>query len=648
MADIDVIRTPGNRSDVFILIDAPPSVYTARAAGAVNKNGWRLGFSGGSGTLTDCLADMPILVGSSAGAADKGVLRIRKDASGGDTQFYVGADPAVVVAANDYLTVLNDFPLWAKHPVGVLMDVDVAYSDQFSSFRPTPWMNGRVRVIRAGETTGFDGSGSWALGSSISGYAWTFSGASSTTGTNTATPTATYEVSGRYRVKLVATAANGKTATAWGWVYVLGPNLAAEADALVDNIDLTYDAGGRARVTMLDRPTIRDGARAILFSDDWYQDTRQSFGPAAYAENILLAGQIIGETIQRTPATNRVEFDVAGPIEVMSSLACLPAGLVDAAFPTDEGVTLPAWSKVSGLTAAKGLHYLIHHRSNLAKVADVRVEDFGWAVPKLSGAAENLLGQLNDFGGRAALAVSADRLGRIFIERDSQLLAPASRAATPTVFELIDRDWQDELSIVRRQRGELAMAEVEGSVYSGGQLTPTGGRSPGNMPAHWGDRDDLDEIYTNTQAQMLQLAGLLAGSKNAEIEAITASLAYHNRLVDVAPRQYVTATVDGEALDCIPRRVTFRHDRKSGFIRTELELEPVGEQWPAVAIDYPGEGLPPNDPPPEPPEPPEPPDDPGPPDDPEPSASDAVVATGADVRTTGDLEEASPTWVTEL
>ena len=80
---------------------------------------------------------------------------------------------------------------------------------------------------------------------------------------------------------------------------------------------------------------------------------------------------------------------------------------------------------------------------------------------------------------------------------------------------------------------------------------------------------------------------------------------------------------------------------------TQLELEPEGEEWPAVQIDYPGDGEPPIPPPPTPP--PSPPPGPPPPDPPpEPSGVDAVVATTSDVRTTNDLDQASPTWTTEI
>ena len=83
----------------------------------------------------------------------------------------------------------------------------------------------------------------------------------------------------------------------------------------------------------------------------------------------------------------------------------------------------------------------------------------------------------------------------------------------------------------------------------------------------------------------------------------------------------------------------------TGFLQTGLELEPEGGEWPSVAIQYPGQETPPVGPPTEPPEPPSPPPLPPPPE--EASTVDAVAATALDVRTTGDFDQADPTWTTE-
>ncbi len=640
------LRSGGQWSKLTIIIDVPNTIYTARATGAVNKTAYTLGFDGGSGTLSDCLADMTILVGSAAGGYDKGIGRLRKAPIAGT--FYLGADPSLVVADNDYLTVINDFVLFAKHPFGSLLDVDVAYSDQFASFIPVAVVDGgRVAVIDAGGTASFDASNSWVPGSTISAYAWTFTGATSSTNTNTATPTATYNTSGRYRWDLTLTAANTKTAVFHGWVYVLGTNLSADTALTFSSIS-GDDDGWNTSIIMYDRPTIKNGARVVIIAEDYYANEQENLGPVTGRKNIIMVGWILGETIVRDPKKDIVEFQISGPLAALSQIASHPAGLVNTSFPEDSAATLPAWAKMASMTAAKGLHYLINYRSNAAKVIDVLVEDWLYAVHKLTGDGDNLLAHLDDFASNAALNVRADRFGVVYIQRDGQLYPVDDRTANiPAVMTLTDADWWEEKAIVRRQVGGTAMAEAEGYIFSGGTLTNVGGRSPGDQPARWGDKLNIDNLNVTTQGDVLELSGLLAGSHNGEYESIMAILSANNRFIDVTPRQFVTVTVDGDTLRCFPRQVTYRNLEGTGFWFTEIELEPEGSEWDAVAIDYPGEGDEPVDEPTEPPEPPEPPTEP-PVDEEEPSGTDAVVATGTYIQTTADLDQASPTWTTEL
>lgn len=656
MTDIDTIRLDGQFSDIYVLIDEPTSVYTARANGAIplDPDTYALTFDGGSGTLGNCLEDMTLLIGTSAGASDVGIARLRKAPIAGT--FYIGADPSLQVADDNYLTVLDDFEIWAKHPNGALLDVDVAYSNQFTLFRPVPWFDGRYAVIDAGGTAQFDATRCWISGSSISAYLWTATGATSTTDLDTATPTMTYNTSGRYRVSLTVTAANGQTYTGYGYVYVRGANVDVITDAVIDGIELDAENGGVVRIRINDRPSITNGRRVIVFADDWYgvtpvsAGTKVSFGTVEGRENILMVGWIIGETIDRTVARDMVEFEIAGPLGVMDGVGTEPAGIQDTAFPVDEGQTpLSGWATMTVLTTGRGIAYLAQYRSTLARCADIYCEEWVWLNPKLVSEGDTLFSQLKEYASHGALTVRADRLGRIFIERDTQLYPVADRTANiPVACELVDADFPDGLSIIRRQRGSASMATAEGVIFlSDGSNVKVGGRSPGNNPSWHGRRTSLNDLAVATVGDVLELAGLLAGSQNQSIEAIPATLLQNNRLMDIAPRMFVTVTWNTVEYRCIPRRVRFER-LETGQIITELDLEPEGSQWPSVQIDYPDETEPPVDPPTDPPDlPPDPPDDPPDPPD-EPSDADAVVSTSDDVRTSDDFDGATPTWTSEL
>lgn len=96
----------------------------------------------------------------------------------------------------------------------------------------------------------------------------------------------------------------------------------------------------------------------------------------------------------------------------------------------------------------------------------------------------------------------------------------------------------------------------------------------------------------------------------------------------------------------ITQSVRHAYDANAGILDTILDLEGEGILLPAVAMRFPGTDDPEPQPPDEPPEPPIIPDVPPLPE--ELSDTDAVVTTGSDVRSSVDIDQASPTWTTEL
>jgi len=637
-------RSSGQWSKRKILIDEPTVLYRATATGAIDQEDWTLGFVHVGGTLGLCLEDMTLLVGSDTDLDDIGILRLRKAPVAGT--FYVGADPSVVVTVGDHLTVLDDFEVFAKHSWGELLDVDVALGDKFTDPQPYPIM-GDCAIIDVDDTIGFDATDAWVPGGAAVTYAWTFTGASATTGLTTATPTATYDTAGRYRAKLTATS-GGKSYIGYRYIFVLGGAIAPDDSAVIEEPACDEEGAWTCQAMLYDRPAICKRRRAIIYCDDYYAGAAESIGPWSGRENIVLIGRIMEESIVRQPGEDWVEFTVGNELALFKSLACQPAGLTDEDFPTDKGVTLPDWSLISGLTVTKGLHYLALHRSTMARCLDLRVEDWEWACPYLTANSETLAGQLQDFADHAALKVRGDRYGRVYVERDTQIYPVDDRTADiPVVMTITDADWREELSVIRRQTGMVAEAKAEGYVYSaaGKTLTRTGGRSPGDQPARYGEGESIDEVYFGALSDALEIAGLMAGAQNREIERIMFQMGGNVRLIDTAPRQFVNMVVDGTTYRCIPRSVGLRED-VGGHMYTELELEPEGGEWPAVKIDYPEEGEPPIVNPPEPPTPPPPPEEP--PEPPEIGDADAVVVIPDDIETTGNLDEASPTWESEV
>jgi len=92
------LRADGQRSKLYLAIHTPTVLFSAR----VNQTAFidpmhQVTYDGGSGSLGSVLPGMTMYVGTSVGAWDKGLVRIRKTPSG--TVFYIGETSEIAWAA---------------------------------------------------------------------------------------------------------------------------------------------------------------------------------------------------------------------------------------------------------------------------------------------------------------------------------------------------------------------------------------------------------------------------------------------------------------------------------------------------------------------------------------------------------------------
>src|SRR5512139_3281202 len=207
--EIALLRSDNQSSRLYLTVHIPATVYSARL-GAVPSSTDQvtsITYNSGSGTHTDILADQTLYVGTSAGAYDLCMVRIRNLTGIGATSgtFNIAEESEINWAANAYLTVKDEFSIWPKHiymdGTTPYLDYDLVYTDENSKCDSIPVM-GQHRVLWLDGATisgTFDASDSWTLGNSVTDYLWTAPGASATSGLNTATPTITYNTTGAFR-----------------------------------------------------------------------------------------------------------------------------------------------------------------------------------------------------------------------------------------------------------------------------------------------------------------------------------------------------------------------------------------------------------------------------------------------------------------
>jgi len=593
--ELALFRTPGGWSRLWLAVYKPNTVYTARLA-AVPASSDRVGeitYNTGSGTLGDVKAEMTLWVGSTAGARDLGVCRIRKAPISGT--FYIGMTSEVDWQSTCYLTVVDLFPLSARVPrmdAGTLkLDYENSYSNQHATFDPVPVLGTHAIAWLTGATVDvtFDSSPSWVFGSSISSRSWSAPGASATSGMTTNTPTITYNAAGYYRAYCTVTAANGKTYTGIRHVMIFDANNLPHRVEITDNPSADYETGGWSFGVKFyadaNTTDIVEGALAILFAEDLYGSTAQSIGPVTSRENIVCMGYVAGESIEWDSEASTVEFAVHGAHEALSQIEINPVVL-------NMAQNTPAdWETMTALTVDRALWHLLHWRTNVTALMDFYPTNDTRYAPVLETSEDAVWDQLNELAfGKIFARGGVDRFARLFVEIDPQCVPEASRTWA-TVMTITAQDWQDRIEIKRVTRRRLSMLATSGWITDlSGSTNLVYSLSMGHVHARHGRAEIIDKLLASSQSQFNTLTGAYAGWKNAEYE-FGLTFPQNNRLIDLFPRQFLDITLAAGdtprgiayAGILVPRSMSLLFDPDAGSLSVELECEP--ETFPELAVD---------------------------------------------------------------
>lgn len=613
--ELAIYRSDGLAARLFAFIDQPVTVYQCQVNQVFTTHDKvaEVSYTGATGTLADALPGMTVLVGSTAGAHDKGLARLRKTWSA--SVAYLGEMSEIDWETGLYLTVVDDFSVWPRHlrvsTSSVLMDYDVAYGDQNANATPIPCL-GPDRVLKltdAEVTTLLDASASWVPGSTISAYSWAvLRGPASLTNAATATPTLTADDTGRILLACTVTAANGKSATGYRNVYVWDPD-SPPTEIVLDDLTGSYERGGfefSFETFIAPGFTLRDFTKVVLFADEY----PQSIGPVAGAENVLAIGWMDERLCEVNSQDGIANISVKGAHYWLSKMQGFPSGIENVSG------TPAAWTQIQGLTVDKMLAHFITWRTTLSNCCDFFPTGDTRAAPALKAPVGNLWQQIKVIADDSILASPmCDPYSRLFVQVDGNYLPDDDRSAIPTVIDLTKDDYS-RVSFSKRTP-EASLADVSGVNSSG---SPYLALSPGNVWSRLGTPIIKDKLLIGSQAQAESMAGLIFGREKREIDSIDIGLVSPIRLITLAPRQYLELTVAagdtpaGITFDgwVLPREVSLAHDATTGELRMNVSAEPETFPAPAIKKDPPvdlGSGFFPFPPlPPLPPPPPPPPD----------------------------------------
>lgn len=591
------LRSDGQHSRLYLAVFAPSTVFTAQVSATPSSVDelYEISYDNGSSGWANALIDQLIYVGSTAGAYDKGMARLRGTLSGVSGTMKVGEVSEINWANNDHITVVDEFPIAPRHLYitsggTVYMDRDIAYSDQHQYPDPIPVLGPvlSVKIMTSHEITlSFDGSDSWTPDGGALTYSWSFPSAASTTGTSTATPTATYNAAGTYRYSCTVTRDYGgghvKSFTAYRYIRIFNTtNDKAESQFTLESCSGSWDNQGWSfSIKMFanaDRSTIRDRALVVLFADDWYGDTKVSIGPITDREEMVCLGWISGETIEWDKEIGAVTFQVEGPQFWIAQTQGFPSSLEDVQTTPTE------WLDYQSLTFDAGMWHFMRWRCTVSRMMDFYKsgDTRGISLFNATGA-QTLWAQINAEAEGTILAhPCCDRFGRLFIEIEPQLVPTGSRGSIPTIQTLLGEDLRRPISFERRVTPTTGLVDLSGIIYSAGSGSPRFSLAPGHIPKWWGANiDRRDRLALSSQAQANELCGLFLGWLNNEYPDFPLPMASNHRMTDICPHQYLdltlsaSDTVRGVAvnLTLIPRAVNYSYDTITGLLNVDIRTE---------------------------------------------------------------------------
>jgi len=469
-----------------------------------------------TGAYTDIKVGQTVLLGSAAGLDDLGRQRVRKTPT--STILYVGRssqgihDGELSVADNMYITVLNDFRVWAKIPFfdddgEVFKDSDIAFVDQTDL--PPPVANcgpGTCATTSAGIiTVQFVGTNSFAVapGASISTYLWAVADGTITVGTSaSSTITATFPAGFRW-VSLTVTDSNGATHIARCPVYARN----SASDTTIPNWQIESHritpAGQEISVKVLSSipvTTYPDGTLAMIADGE----------PASASDrtHMLFIGWHHTDPAQiAAQRTGTLKDTTLNLLDVAGKLATLPALSQTITNLDDDGNVLVAatkWSQMLAPNKDKFLHYLFHWHSTALELADWTWTGTTTTYPFVvrSLYADSLWGQIS----REAKTIvpnyilTCNTLGQIFTKVDPMLLDTGSRTATIQA-TLAGADFTN-IRYTHQRPGRYHWLRANAILASLTAITPVFSISPGEAPAQGESAAEQGEQLAVSQAAL--------------------------------------------------------------------------------------------------------------------------------------------------
>lgn len=606
--ELATIRSDGQFTRMrAIIIPQQPIVYLQCSGSMANNDAvTSVAVTVVSGSVARVENGMTGYVGTAPGLSDVGMVRVKACTA---STLTVGSVSGIYWSTALYITIVDDYGIWQKLPrdiTFVQMDDNVTYTNQNQYTNPVPIMGPDLAVPYSSGSIPLNASNSYSPdGSAISTYAWSVSSGSTASGSIVASGSAVtsfvFPGPGSYILKLTVTTANGKSTTGHRNIYVYDeanykPLDQIQLDTLVGSRD---EGGWEAEITMWagSGSAVRDRAKVILISDDYYSGSVANIGQYAGGEKVCMVGWISEETIKYDAEKSTVKFTIHGPHWWLKKCTG-PSTFLECIEGTPD-----AWTSFNNLTFDKCVYHFLYWRSTAIEVIDVYACNNTRIIGGMSASIGNLYDQLNDTGeSRMLQYLCADKFGRLFPYIDPQVLSLASRSSLVTVMSVTNDDVTEQVDLKRQITPPVSLLEVAGLAYNNGdELKMYMSRAPGKLTyGRFGDNDQNDRLVVSSQSDANNLSGMLLAKKNNVYAEEHLTLGQINKMLDIAPGMYFTLTASAVMnarqigftdKRFLPTRVEYSVDNEKGLVKVDVDCEGETSGSPGFTVIAPQEPI---------------------------------------------------------
>jgi len=454
-----LINTRPQSSDLYLSIYQPQTALACRVNdGNIEKGARSITYdsvSAGNYALVE--EHFIMLVGTSAGLSDKGKVRVKSATSSVIT---VQANSHINWSNNDYLTILRYveiIPVYPRiiqdpdNPMNTLWykDYDIVYSDQNSVLGSFVCMGSHYAGF-VGDDIFYTASGTYNFKGDALTYEWFMEGADTTGSSNHTPGDISYSDAGQFVTRLEVDNASGGTDTSYRFISLYDrpgegtnlPILQWEMETLKGS---RISGGYRTRIRIfedIDESTIKPNALITLFGEDWWNDTKSTFGGNAIGRsNTFFVGYIKEGTINWDYRQGVVEFEVVSPVEIMKELECFSIDVTSSTDPATqaaEDANFPSgWTLLLDMTLERIIYHYLRWHSTVLQVMDIQTDgrvEFRFPLDSFSSDRTSIYNGIHTEINSAILGnVVSDRQGKLWLEVEARAVDGASGSFPTTM-----------------------------------------------------------------------------------------------------------------------------------------------------------------------------------------------------------------------